>query len=125
MKHVKLDSQEEAVKRFVLALSVEPGASVLELDGKAVVCVVPAAELVTRAPGAVDWTETKNTRRCQLIDREIDGTITPADAVELQQLQNELLRYQSQVAPWPLEAARRLHQELLGKAAAAQGGPDA
>jgi hypothetical protein len=69
-----------------------------------------------------DWTEAKNNRRCDLIDREIDGVITPEEAVELRQLQDEMLRYQNKVTPWPIAAARRLHQKLLKKAAKARIG---
>jgi hypothetical protein len=55
-------------------------------------------------------------RRCDLIDREIDGTLAPAEAVELKRLQAEMLRYRRRVVPLPLEDARNLLQELLAKA---------
>ena len=74
---------------------------------------------------SLEWTEQKNARRCELIDREIDDILTPKEAVELRQLQDEMLRYQNKVAPWPIQAARKLHQELLEKAAKAQDGADA
>ncbi len=125
MKRVKLDAQEESVKRFVLALTVDPGGSVLELNGQAVACVVPAPKPVTGASTSVERTEQKNTRRCELIDREIDGVLTPEEVVELRQLQDEMLRYQNKVAPWPTRGARHLHQELFKKAAKAQDGPEA
>jgi hypothetical protein len=125
MKHVKLDAQDEAVKEFVLALAVDQGGSVLELNGKAVTCVVPAPKPGKGKTSSVKWTEQKNTRRCELIDREIDGVLTLEEAIELQQLQDELLSYQNKVAPWPIQAARQLQQELLKKAGKAQDGPDA
>jgi hypothetical protein len=118
MKHVKLDAQEESIKRFVLGLTVDPGGSVLELNGKAVACVIPPPKSVRGDSTAEEWTEKKNNRRCDLIDREIDGTLTPVEAVELQELQEEMLRYRHRVAPLPLEDARKLHQELLARAAA-------
>jgi len=124
MKHVKLDAQEESVKRFVLALAVDPGGSILELNGQAVACVVPSPRPAGGDSTSDEWTEQKNTRRCELIDREIDGVLTPEEAVELRQLQGEMLRYQNKVAPWPIQAARQLHQELLQKAAKAQNGSD-
>jgi hypothetical protein len=119
MKHVKLDTQEESVKRFVLALTVDRGESVLELNGKAVACVVPVPKPLRGKSTSVAWTQQKNTRRCELIDREIDGVLTPEEVVELRQLQDEMLRYQNKVSPWPIQAARKLHQELLKKAAKA------
>ena len=125
MKHVKLDAQEESVKRFVLALTVDPGGSVLEFNGKAVACVVPAPKPARGDSTSDEWTEQQNTRRCELIDKEIDGVLTPEEAVELRQLQDQMLRYQHKVAPWPIQAARQLYQELLKKAATAQDGPDA
>jgi hypothetical protein len=124
MKHVKLDVQEEAVKQFVLALTVDPGRSVLEFNGKAVACIVPAPQPGRDESPSVPWTEQKNARRYELIDREIDGVLTPEEMVELRQLQDEMLRYQKRVAPWPIPAARKLHQELLKKAAKAQDGPE-
>ena len=57
-------------------------------------------------------------RRCDLIDRKDARGLSPSEAVELAQLQEEMLRHRQRVAPLPLEDARRLHQELLTKAAA-------
>jgi hypothetical protein len=124
MNHVNLDVQDEAVKRFILALTVDRSGSVLELNGEAVACVVAPPKAVTGRATSDEWTEQKNARRCELIDREIDGVITPTEVVELRQLQDEMLRYQNKVAPWPIQAARDLHQELLKKAAQVQHGSD-
>jgi hypothetical protein len=124
MKHVKLDVQEESVKRFVMVLAADAGGSILELNGQVVACVVPAPKPVRRKSASLQWTERKNARRSELIDREIEGALTPDEAVELHQLQ-EMLRYQNKVAPWPIQTARKLHQQLLEKAAKAQDGPDA
>lgn len=67
-------------------------------------------------PLELDWTEEKNQRRCYLVDQEIDGTISTAEKVELDQLQAEMLTYRRKVAPLPLEDLRALHQELLRQA---------
>jgi hypothetical protein len=125
MKHVKLDVQEESVKRFVLGLAANAGGSVLELNGKEVACVVPAPKPVGRNSAFVQWTEQMNSRRSELSDREIEEVLTLDETVELRQLQDEMLRYQNKVAPWPIQAARELHQELLEKAAKAQDGHNA
>ncbi len=69
-----------------------------------------------RDKGKQEWTEAKNVRRCDLIDREIDAGLTPAETAELQRLQAEMLKYRHKVAPLPLEDARRLHRELLAQA---------
>jgi hypothetical protein len=118
VNHVVLDKQDEAVKRFVLSLPVDPQGSVLELDGRPVAWVVPVIGSMTN--GDEPWSEARNDRRCDLIDRKYTGTLTPAETVELAQLQEQMLRYRQRVAPLPLEDARRLHQDLLAKAAKAQ-----
>jgi hypothetical protein len=125
MKHVKLETQEEAVKQFVLALTVNSGGSVLEFNGKAIACIVPASRVVRGQFISVEWTEQKNSRRCELIDREIDGGLTLEEVIELRELQEEMLRYQNKVAPWPIQPARKLHQKLLKKAAKHKDNPEA
>jgi hypothetical protein len=120
VNHISLDSQEEAVKRFVLSLPADPQGSILELNGQAVVCVLPASAAGENGDDG-PWTEEKNARRCELIDREIDGALTAVEALELKRLQAAMLRYRQKVAPLPLADARQLHQELLAKAAQATG----
>jgi hypothetical protein len=117
MKHLSLDTQADAVKQFVLSLSADPDGSVLELDGRAVLQVLPVTVRPNGAAG--DWTEAKNARRCELIDREIEGLLTADEASELTRLQQEMLRHRRRVAPLPLDDARRLHQQLLEQARAA------
>lgn len=115
MTHVNLDAMDESVRRFVLAVAGDPAGSVLELNGRPVAWVVPAA--LPAANGDEPWTEAKNLRRCDLIDRKYAGGVTAPEAVELARLQEEMLRHRQRVAPLPLEDVRRLHQELLTKAA--------
>jgi len=113
MNHILLDKQDEAVKRFFLSLPADSQGSVVELNGLALACLVPVS-LASQDDGV--WTEAKNERRCELIDKEIDGTLTPAEAVELQALQQAMLQYRNKVAPLPIAAVRKLHEELLAKA---------
>jgi hypothetical protein len=113
MKHVNLNAQEESVKRFVLSLAIEPGSAVLEVDGCAVACIIPVKAQHRNGSMEEEWTDAKNDRRCDLIDRKIEGTLTPEEAVELHELQQEMFRYRHRVAPLPLEHARALLQELL------------
>jgi hypothetical protein len=114
MTRVNLDGVEEAVRQFVLAVAVDPAGSVLELNGRPVAWILPAGP--SPANGEEVWTEAKNQRRCDLIDRKYAGNLTPPEAVELAQLQEQMLRHRQRVAPLPREDARRLHQELLNKA---------
>lgn len=114
MHHISLDAQDQAVQRFFLALTVNPDGAVVELNGQAVACVVPPPTVDGAAESA--WSEAKNERRCNLIDREIDGTLTPMEAVELHGLQQAMLRHRRHVAPLPLAAARQLHRRLSDNA---------
>ena len=123
MKHIDLTTQKEAVKQFFLALPADPEGSVVELDGQAVARVTP----VKRAPSGArevngTWTETKNARRCALVDREIDGTLLPDEAAELAILQEQMLQERRRLAPVPLDELRQLHQALLAKAQHADTG---
>ena len=57
----------------------------------------------------------KDDRRCELIDKDIEGTITEPEKSELAGLQQRFHEYLDTVAPPPMEGARRLHQQLLDK----------
>jgi hypothetical protein len=63
--------------------------------------------------GPGPWTDDKNARRCDLIDRQIEGTITPGELRELDELQSQMRRHLDEVAPLDLAAARKIHQQLL------------
>lgn len=45
MKHMSLDQEDDQIKRFVQSLPVEPDGLLLELDGEAVVRVLPAEDV--------------------------------------------------------------------------------
>ena len=119
VNHIALDKQHDAVKQFVLSLPADSNGTVLELEGRAVACVLPPPS--ENGEDDEPWTNEKNERRCELIDRKYKGNpLSPAEALELARLQEQMIRYRERVAPLPLEAARRLHQDLLEKAARAQ-----
>jgi hypothetical protein len=115
VNHIRLDAEDDRVKQFFRSLPVDPRGLVLELEGRAVACILPAAPKEV-GDGREEWTEAKNARRCGLIDHEIAGTLTPEEATELHQLQQEMLRHRRRVAPLPLDDPRRLHQQLLAQA---------
>jgi len=117
MTHINLDTQPEVVRQFVLTLSASGDGAVLELSGRPVACVVPPPKLTTTSVPAGEWTEESKRRTGALVDRKYDGGINAAEEAELVMLQNEMHCYIDQVAPLPLDAVRRLHQELLQKAA--------
>jgi hypothetical protein len=63
-------------------------------------------------PPQTDWTEAKNARRFELIDKELDGLLSPEESGELLRLQHEIDDYLRRVAPLPLSAARELREQL-------------
>jgi hypothetical protein len=126
VKHIELNRQGEAVKQFFLTLPVDPDGSVVELDGHALARVLPlknGAKSATLLPGP--WSDSKNARRCELVDREIDGILTPEEAVELQALQEQFFQERRRLAPVALRDLRELHQTLLAKAQKAADGDGA
>ncbi len=118
MTHVDLDNQPEPIREFLLALAVPPGGVSLELGGRPVAYLVPAPP-AANGPAREEepWTEARNQRRCDLIDRKYDHGLTPAEEAELAVLQDAMHRHLDRVAPLSLAAARELHQQLLEKAA--------
>jgi hypothetical protein len=62
-----------------------------------------------------EWSNEMNNRRVELIDKDIQGSITPEERIELAELQRKAVDYRDRVAPLPIEGARRLHEQLLNK----------
>ena len=117
MKHIELDSQDEAVKQFFLSLPLDANGSVLVWKGRGIVHLVPVAETADGGPVKVaEWTDEKNARRCDLIDKEIEGTLSFDETMELHRLQLEMRQHRRLVAPLPLVEARKLHKQLLALA---------
>jgi hypothetical protein len=117
MRHIDLNTQGEAVKEFFLSLPIDPEGSLVELNGQALARVTPLKGQRNGDPEVNEpWTDEKNARRCALVDREIDGTLTLEESAELEVLQQQMLRERRKLAPVPLDDLRRLHQELLNKA---------
>ena len=54
-----------------------------------------------------DWSDESNERRIDLIDKDIEGSITIEERAEL--ADGKAVAYRDRVAPFPIEAARRLH----------------
>lgn len=73
---------------------------------------VGPADAVTGASNG-EWSNELNARRVDLIDKDIQGAITPEERVELAELQRRAAAYRDRIAPLPVEGARRLHEQLL------------
>lgn len=63
----------------------------------------------------IEWTPSDNARRCELIDRKIEGSLTFDEAEELEELQQAMRRYLDRAAPLPMKGAKRLHAALVRK----------
>ena len=122
MTHVSIDRQPDAVKEFFTTLALTPEGSVVELHGRPVAHMLPADALTVEGD-ITDWTPQLNHRRCDLIDKKFSAGLTPAEETELARLTVALRQFVDRVAPVPLEEVRRLHQQLLEKAAAAVSPP--
>ena len=58
------------------------------------------------------WTNEKNQRQCELIDKEIYGLLTNDEQIELEMLQDEMLVYRREITPLFLDELRKLRQIL-------------
>ena len=64
-------------------------------------------------PANPEWSPELRHRRSELIDKDIAGTITPSERLELAALDQQGNAYYDTVAAPPMEKARSLHQKLL------------
>jgi hypothetical protein len=69
---------------------------------------------VERRPVAAAWTDELNQRRFALIDKEIQGALTPGESLELAGLTRMMRDHVESEANLPIEGARALHRKLLG-----------
>ncbi|WP_417731544.1 hypothetical protein [Rosistilla oblonga] len=61
------------------------------------------------------WTQEKDDRRCELIDREIAGTISLPESAELASLQRIAEQHFDEIASPPMEEALKLHKRLISQ----------
>ena len=83
-----------------------------------VVIRLGGASLPANGARRQEWTDEMNARRCSLIDKDVRGAITSIEAIELEDLQEQLRRHRRLVAPLPLAETRRMLEELERKAQA-------
>lgn len=62
-----------------------------------------------------DWTEAKNRRRIELIDKDVGEMISPLEAAELRLLQAKAEEHVDRTHPLPIDAARGLVEKLQAK----------
>ena len=108
---IETEQMEEPVKRFLSGLEISTEPAVAEFDGRKVYIMVRLSGIPRETEGP--WSTEKDRRRCDLIDKQIDGVTT---IVELSELQAAFDRWIDGVSPLPIEPALRLHDRLLALA---------
>jgi len=96
-----------ATARAILGTYLDSGMelqSVMELFGRVAV--------EWRSVG-VAWSDALNQRRFALIDRKIEGSLTPAESIELAGLTRIMRDHVESEANLPIEGVRALHRKLL------------
>lgn len=73
----------------------------------------------------IQWDESKNARRCALLERKYGGLSSPQEEAELATLQEEMYRYRAQVAPLPLKLLELVEEALAHRAASRNSAADA
>lgn len=112
VKLLNLDVEPAAIRDVLLPLSLDRAGTAVEVNGHVVAYFVPTTP--KNGHPNEPWTDEKNDRRCDLIDKKYNGEpLTLEEEIELMYLQDAVGRHVRRVAPLPLEAARKLHQDLL------------
>jgi hypothetical protein len=102
-----VSESQAATARAILKTFLDSGmerASVLELLGQVV---------VEHPPVEAAWSDELNHRRFELIDKEIQGSLTPAESIELAGLTRRMRDHVESETNLPMEGARALHRKLL------------
>ncbi len=69
--------------------------------------------LIEVRPGSIEWNSEMNQRRFELIDKEIQETLVPAERVELAGLTAIMREQLESEANLPMEGAKAFHRKLL------------
>ncbi|HLN27269.1 MAG TPA: hypothetical protein VK395_05955 [Gemmataceae bacterium] len=98
---------QAATARAILATFLDSGMefeSAMELLGQAA---------VDWRSVDVPWSDALNQRRFELIDKEIQGSLTPAENIELAGLTKSMRDHVESETNLPMKGARALHRNLL------------
>ena len=80
----------------------------------ATLCEEHSVAIVTIArSNSPSWTNAKDRRRCDLIDKSLQAGLTVAEKRELLLLQQQAEAYFDEVAPPPIDGALKIHAQLL------------
>jgi hypothetical protein len=107
-----ISQSQAATARAILATYLDSGMefeSAVELFGR----VAGEGPSVKGRSVGVPWSDALNQRRFELIDKEIQGSLTPAESIELASLTNSMREHVESEMNLPMKGARDLHRKLL------------
>jgi hypothetical protein len=104
-----VSESQSAAARAVLETFIDSGMEIESALG-----LLGQAALEQRSEKAA-WNDALNDRRFALIDKEIQGTLTTAESVELAGLTRMMREHVESETNLPMAGARGLHQKLLRK----------
>lgn len=96
-----------ATARAILATYLDSG-----MDQESVLALIGQVAIESRI-ARVGWTGALNRRRFELIDKEIQESLTPAEIVELAGLTRMMRDHVESELNLPMQGARDLHSKLL------------
>jgi hypothetical protein len=102
-----VSESQVATARAILATFIESG---MEIESTVELLAQVAAE---RRSIDVDWSDALNQRRLELIDKEIQGSLTATESIELVGLTRCMRDHVDTETNLPMEGARALHRRLL------------
>ena len=98
---------QAAAARAILATYLDAG-----MEFESAVELLGQVAVERRSVDAV-WSDALNQRRFELIDKEIQGSLTAAESIELAGLTRCMRDHVESEANLPMEGARALHRRLL------------
>jgi antitoxin (DNA-binding transcriptional repressor) of toxin-antitoxin stability system len=98
VKRIELNKQPEVIKQFLQSLAVDPEGVLLESNGQPLARVVPIPSSRPTKSGSL-WSSDQEDRREFLIDRELEGSLTPEETEELKVLQRQMNEYLHRLDP--------------------------
>jgi hypothetical protein len=103
----RVSESQRATARAILATYLDSG-----MEFEAAVELLGQAAVEWRSVN-VAWSEALNERRFALIDKEIQGSLTPAESIELAGLTRTMRNHVDSEMNLPMKGARALHRKLL------------
>ena len=108
------DQVDEPVRHFFEQFAPSAEANVMRVAGHEVYFVVRRGE--QRSGRVEPWSAAKNKLRFRLIRKEIAGTISPEEVLELADLTRQMRAHVNRIAPRVTPELEKLHATVVGGA---------